>query len=134
MELTTIGIDIGKNVFHLVGMGPRGRLAMQRKLNRAQLPLATANIPACLIGLEACPGAHHQVRSLEAQGRRVRLLPPQYVRLYVKANKNDFRDAEATRMPSAVAPCASSRCRRSHSSICRRSIACALGRSQSATP
>jgi len=95
MELTTIGIDIGKNVFHLVGMGPRGRLVMQRKLTRAQLPLATANIPACLIGLEACPGAHHLARSLEAQGHRVRLLPPQYVRPYVKANKNDFRDAEA---------------------------------------
>ncbi len=95
MQVTTIGIDIGKNVFHLVGMGPRGRLLLQRKLHRAQLSVATANIPACLIGLEACPGAHHLARSLEAQGHRVRLLPPQYVRPYVKANKNDFRDAEA---------------------------------------
>lgn len=95
MQVTTIGIDIGKNVFHLVGMGPRGRLVLQRRLHRAQLPLATANMPACLIGLEACPGAHHLARSLEAQGHRVRLLPPQYVRPYVKANKNDFRDAEA---------------------------------------
>ncbi len=95
MDVKTLGIDLGKNVFHVVGLDERGVVALKRRVTRAQLAVLAGNLPRCLVGMEACPGSHHMARCLEAHGHTVRLLPPQYVRPYVKTNKNDFRDAEA---------------------------------------
>jgi transposase len=95
MEVKTLGIDLGKTVFHIVGLTAAGRVALKRRLTRTQLATLTANLPPCVVGMEACTGAHHMARRLEEHGHVVRLLPPQYVRPYVKTNKNDFRDAEA---------------------------------------
>lgn len=95
MEVTTAGIDLGKNIFHIVGLDARGKVSLKRRVSRSQLMVLVGNLPRCLIGMEACPGSHYLARRLEAHGHDVRLLPPQYVRPYVKTNKNDFRDAEA---------------------------------------
>ncbi len=95
MDVKTLGIDLGKNVFHVVGLDERGAVALKRRVTRTQLTVLVGNLPRCLVGMEACPGSHHMARRLEAHGHTVRLLPPQYVRPYVKTNKNDFRDAEA---------------------------------------
>jgi len=95
MDVKTLGIDLAKNVFHVVGLNARGAIALQRRLTRKQLAVLVGNLPPCLIGMEACPGSHDMARRLEGHGHTVRLLPPQYVRPYVKTNKNDFRDAEA---------------------------------------
>jgi transposase len=91
----TIGIDLGKNTFHLVGLDRRGAIVLQLKLSRAQLERRLANVPRCLIGMEACSGAHHIGRRLTALGHDVRLIPAQYVKPFLKGHKNDYRDAEA---------------------------------------
>lgn len=91
----TIGIDIGKNTFHLVGLDQRGNIVFQLKTSRQQLERRLANIPRCLIGMEACSGTHHVARQLEALGHDVRLIPAQYVKPFLKGHKNDYRDAEA---------------------------------------
>jgi transposase len=93
--VATIGIDLGKNTFHLIGMDARGRIVLRRKIARGQLLPCLANLPICLIGMEACAGAHHVGRQLAAQGHDVRLLPAQYVKPFLKGHKNDYRDAEA---------------------------------------
>jgi len=93
--ITTIGIDLGKNTFHLIGMDARGRIVLRRQVSRGQLLQCVANLPICLIGLEACAGAHHVGRQLAALGHDVRLLPAQYVKPFLKGHKNDYRDAEA---------------------------------------
>lgn len=93
--ISTIGIDLGKNSFHLIGLDERGAIALQVKLSRGQLERRLANIPHCLIGMEACSGAHHIARQLEALGHDVRLIPAQYVKPFLKGHKNDYRDAEA---------------------------------------
>ena len=93
--IATIGIDLGKNTFHLIGMDARGRIVLRRKIARGQLQSCLANVPACLIGLEACTGAHHIGRQLAALGHDVHLLPAQYVKPFLKGHKNDYRDAEA---------------------------------------
>lgn len=95
MDVTTVGHDIGKSVFHLIGLDVRGKIIRRQPLTRARLFLMTANLPPCLIGMEACPGSHFLARRLTEQGHNVRLLPARYVRPYVKSNKNDFLDAEA---------------------------------------
>jgi transposase len=92
---STIGIDIGKNTFHLVGLDQRGAIVLQLKVSRAQLERRLVNISRCLIGMEACSGAHHIGRQLEALGHDVRLIPAQYVKPFLKGHKNDYRDAEA---------------------------------------
>jgi hypothetical protein len=79
--ITTIGIDIGKNTFHLVGLDKRGAIVLQQKVSRGQLERRLANIPRCLIGMEACSGAHHMGRQLAAVRHDVRLIPAQYVEL-----------------------------------------------------
>ncbi len=81
----TIGIDIGKNMFHLIGFDKHGAIVMQARLSRSQLGRRLANIPCCLIGMEACAGAHHLGRMFEALGHDVRLIPAQYVNLSSKA-------------------------------------------------
>ncbi|HZA93969.1 MAG TPA: IS110 family transposase [Gemmatimonadales bacterium] len=95
MTIVTLGLDLGKNWIHMVGFDSQGNIVLSRRVRRRQLVTLTANMPACLIGMEACSGAHHLGRALEAQGHAVRLMPPQYVKPFVKANKNDYRDAEA---------------------------------------
>jgi transposase len=95
MKLHTIGIDLGKSVFHLVGLNLRGEVVVRKKFSRRQLLQFTANLQVDLIGMEACGGAHFLGRALREQGHEVRLMPAQYVKPYVKTNKNDFIDAEA---------------------------------------
>ena len=91
----TIGIDIGKNTFHLIGLDKMGAIVLRQKLSRNQVDTRLANMPRCLIGMEACVGAHHLSRQLKALDHDARLMPAQYVRPYSKGQKNDFRDAEA---------------------------------------
>src|SRR5262245_30059433 len=93
--VSTIGIDLGKNIFHLVGLDQRGAIVLQLKCSRAQLERRLANIASCLIGMEACSGAHYIARQLAALGHDVRLLPAQYVKPFLKGHKNDYRAAEA---------------------------------------
>jgi transposase len=93
--ISTIGIDIGKTTFHLVGLDQRGAVVLQQKVSRSQLARRLANVPRCLVGMEACSGAHHIGRQLEALGHDVRLMPAQYVKPFLKGHKNDYRDAEA---------------------------------------
>jgi transposase len=95
MELHTIGIDLGKTVFHLVGLDLRGEVMVRKKFSRTQLLRFTANIHVGLIGMEACGGAHFLGRALREQRHEVRLIPAQYVKPYVKTNKSDYIDAEA---------------------------------------
>ncbi len=95
MELHTIGIDLGKTVFHLVGLNRSGEVVVRKKFSRRQLLQFTANLHVDLIGMEACGGAHFLGRALRGQGHEVRLMPAQYVKPYVNTNKNDYIDAEA---------------------------------------
>ena len=93
--IAVIGIDIGKNSFHVVGHDERGAIMLRQKWSRGQVEARLANMPPCLIGMEACVGAHHLSRRLRALGHDARLMPAKYVRPYSKGQKNDFRDAEA---------------------------------------
>ena len=93
--IAVIGIDIGKNSFHVVGLDARGAIALRQKWSRGQVETRLANMPPCLIGMEACVGAHHLSRRLKLLGHDARLMPAKYVRPYSKGQKNDFRDAEA---------------------------------------
>ena len=93
--ITVIGIDIGKNWFHVVGHDVHGAIVLRQKWSRGQVEARLANMPPCLIGMEACVGAHHLSRRLKALGHDARLMPAKYVRPYSKGQKNDFRDAEA---------------------------------------
>ena len=95
MELHTIGIDLGKTVFHLVGLNMRGEVVVRKKFSRKQLLQFTANVQAHRVGMEACGGAHFLGRALCEQSHDVRLMPAQYVKPYVKPNKSDYIDAEA---------------------------------------
>ena len=94
-EVTTIGLDIAKNVFHAQGADTSGRLLFSRKISRTKLLEFFAKQPSCLVALEACGGAHHWARELTLLGHQVRLIPPACVRPFVKRNKNDAVDAEA---------------------------------------
>ena len=93
--IAVIGIDIGKNSFHVVGLDQRGAIVLRQKWSRGQVESRLANMPPCLIGMEACVGAHHLSRKLQHLGHDARLMPAKYVRPYSKGQKNDFRDAEA---------------------------------------
>jgi transposase len=95
MQMHTIGIDIGKTIFHLVGMDERGAIILRKRVSRTQLITLLANVPAAVIGMEASCGAHHLGSALAVQGHEVRLIPAQFVRPFVKSNKNDYVDAEA---------------------------------------
>ena len=91
--VAVIGIDIGKNSFHVVGLDSRGAIVLRQKWSRGQIEARLANMPPCLIGMEACVGAHHLSRKLGTLGHDARLVPAKYVRPYSKGQKNDFRDA-----------------------------------------
>ena len=91
---TIIGLDIAKSSFQVHGIAASGRPTLRRKLRRGKVLEFFANLPVCLIGMEACGGAHHWARELTKLGHEVRLMPPQYVKPYVKTNKHDAADAE----------------------------------------
>jgi len=95
MQITSIGIDLGKTTFHLVALDQRGKVVSKQKFSRKQLLAYSANLPNSLIGMEACAGAHFLGAALRDQGHDVRLIPAQFVKPFLKSNKNDFLDAEA---------------------------------------
>src|ERR1700761_6849065 len=95
MQIRSVGIDLGKRTFHLVALGASGKVLVKKKFTRKQLLAFTANMQTSLIGLEACSGAHFLGRALKQQGHDVRLIAAQFVKPFVKSNKNDFIDAEA---------------------------------------
>jgi len=95
MNTTTVGVDIAKSYFQVHGVDAHGRATLQKQLRRAEVLRFFANMPVCLIGMEACGSAHHWARKLTELGHQVKLMPAQFVKAYVKTNKNDARDAEA---------------------------------------
>lgn len=95
MKITTIGIDLAKVVFQIHGVTEHGKVAVRRQLKRAEMSSYFAKLEPCLIGMEACGSAHHWARKLESYGHTVKLMAPQFVKPYVKTNKNDMADAEA---------------------------------------
>ena len=95
MDIAVLGIDLGKNICSVVGLDDGGRVLLRRRLKRAAVVAFARQSPGCVVAMEACCGAHHLGRQLAAQGHEVRLMSPEYVRPYVKAQKNDDRDAEA---------------------------------------
>src|SRR5258706_10772856 len=95
MELHAIGIDLGKTVFHLVGLDSSGNVIVRKRCSRVQLLKYTANLRVQRIGMEACSGSHFLARALREQGHDARLIPAQCVKPYVKTNKSDYIDAEA---------------------------------------
>ena len=94
-ELHSVGIDLGKTTFHLVALSAAGKVLLRKKFTQKQLIAFTANMQSSLIGMEACSGAHFLGRVLREQGHDVKLIPAQFVKPFVKSNKNDFLDAEA---------------------------------------
>jgi transposase len=95
MKLQALGIDLAKNVFHLVGLDSSGQVVIRKRCSRRQVLAFTANLQVEVIGMEACSGAHFLARALREQGHQVRLMPAQYVKPYVQTNKSDYIDAEA---------------------------------------
>jgi transposase len=95
MKITTVGIDLAKNVFQVHGVNERGKTVLRKQLRRSQVAVFFANLPPCLVGMEACASAHHWGRTLQGYGHAVRLMASQFVKPYVKTNKNDAADAEA---------------------------------------
>lgn len=93
--VATLGVDIGKNTFHLVGLDKRGAVVLRERLSRAQVEVRLANMAPCLVGMEACVGAHHLDRRVAALGHDVRLMAAKYVRPFCRKQKNDFNDAQA---------------------------------------
>ena len=94
-EIRVLGIDLGKDICSVVGMDVAGKVLLRRRMRRDTVLKLAAGIPPCIVAMEACCGAHHLGRQLREQGHDVRLMSPEYVRPYVKAQKNDDRDAEA---------------------------------------
>ena len=95
MQVTVLGIDLGKNSCSVVGLDAVGRVLLRRRIRRDGVVRFVERLPPCTVAMEACCGAHHLGRQLACFGHAVRLMSPEYVRPYVKAHKNDDRDAEA---------------------------------------
>jgi transposase len=95
MQITTIGIDLAKNVFQVHGADEHGKAMLKKQLKRDQMAAFFANLPPCLVGMEACGSAHCWARKLQGFGHTVKLMAPQFVKPYVKTNKHDAADAEA---------------------------------------
>jgi len=95
MKITTVGIDLAKLVFQIHGVDERGKVGVRKQLKRADMSSYFVNLAPCLIGMEACGSAHYWARKLEGYGHTVKLMAPQFVKPYVKTNKNDVADAEA---------------------------------------
>jgi transposase len=95
MQITTIGLDLAKSVFQVHGVDAAGQVTVRKKLRRAEMLKFFEGLAPCLVGMEACATAHHWARQLSALGHEVRLMPPSYVKAYVRRQKNDAADAEA---------------------------------------
>lgn len=95
MNITTIGIDIAKRIFQIHGVNANGKTVLKKKLMRDQVLNFMSNLPKCLVDVEACGGSNHLARELIKLGHEVKLIVPQFVKPYVKTNKNDQTDAEA---------------------------------------
>src|SRR5271167_1292288 len=89
MKITTVGIDLAKNVFQVHALDERGKAVLRKQLRRTQVAVFFANLPPCVIGMEACASAHHWGRTLQRFGHTVRLMAPQFVKPYLKTNKNE---------------------------------------------
>ena len=94
-KITTTGLDLAKTVFHVVCCDARGKLLKKKMLRRGQVLAYFSNIPACVVGMEACASAHYWARELEKLGHEVRLVAPKHVKAYVRGQKNDYNDALA---------------------------------------
>lgn len=94
-EISTVGLDLAKNVFHIHGIDATGREIIRRQLRRGEVLKFFASLPPCLVGMEACATAHHWAREIVKLGHNVKLMPPAYVKPYVKRGKTDAADAEA---------------------------------------
>jgi transposase len=95
MDITTVGIDIAKRIFQIHGVNKNGKAVLKKKLMRDQVLIFMANLPKCLVGIEACGGANYWAREISKLGHEVKLMAPQFVKPYVKTNKNDQADSEA---------------------------------------
>jgi transposase len=95
MDITTVGIDLAKQVFQVHGVGSRGTVSVRKQLRRAEVAKFFATLPPCLVGMEACGSAHYWARRIQEYGHTVKLMAPQFVKPYVKGNKNDAADAAA---------------------------------------
>ena len=95
MKITTIGIDLAKNVFPVHGVDAHGKAVLKKQIKREEMAVFFANLAPCLIGMEACGSAYYWGRKLQSQGHTVKLMAPQFVKPYVKSNKHDAADAEA---------------------------------------
>ena len=95
MNITVLGIDLAKNIFYVHGVDKAGKTVLKRKILRGELAPFIVQLPPCLIGMEACGSAHNWARKFQAMGHTVKLMSPQFVKPYVKSNKNDANDAEA---------------------------------------
>ena len=95
MKITTIGIDLAKNVFQVHAVDAQGKTVLKKQLKRDEMSIFFANLAPCLVGMEACGSAHYWARKLRSQGHEVKLMAPQFVKPYVKTNKHDAADAEA---------------------------------------
>ena len=107
--ITTIGLDIAKSVFQVHGVDAQGQVVIRRQLKRRYVLVFFQKLAPCLVGIEACASSHHWSRELKALGHTVRLMPPAYVKPYVKRQKNDAADAEAICEAVTRATCGSSR-------------------------
>jgi transposase len=94
-EVSTIGLDIAKSVFQVHGVDVAGAVVIRKRISRAKVLEYFGELPPCLVGIEACPSAHHWGRKLQALGHTVKLIPPSYVKAYLKRSKNDANDAAA---------------------------------------
>src|SRR5215813_14143136 len=95
MKVTTLGIDLAKSIFQLHGVDEHSKVTIQKRVPRSKLLETVAQLPACVIGMEACASAQYWAREFQKLGHTVKLISPQFVKPYVKGNKNDSRDAEA---------------------------------------
>jgi transposase len=95
MDITTVGLDLAKTVFQVHGVDGSGKVVLRKQLKRAEVVKVFAGLSPCLVGMEACGGAHYWAKQLQDLGHTVKLMAPQFVKPYVKSNKNDARDAEA---------------------------------------
>src|ERR1700747_3246794 len=94
-EVSTIGLDIAKSVFQVHGVDAEGTVVIRKRIGRAKVLAFFARLPSCLVGIEVCPSAHYWSRKLQALGHAVKLMPPSYVKAYLKRGKNDANDAAA---------------------------------------
>ena len=94
MEVKTIGIDLAKSVFQIHGVDGTGRRLLRKRLTREKVPAFMANLPRCVVGMEACGSAHYWAREIQKLGHEVKLINPKFVKAYVKSNKSDPNDAE----------------------------------------